>query len=250
MNKTFNDILRLKIENAISKSGVISQNIENNYLAGKHKEIVLSQLIKPVLPHQYDVGTGKVCDSYSFISGETDLIVYSKRLIQPLIFESNLGMFPIESVLSCIEVKSKLTNQEYKTSFQKFKNISDNALFTPGFHDENDKNIVTKVLKPTFELFSFDSNLANNSNYPTTEFNRYKNVDANWETEPIIRSICIANRGWWIFRRNKWDFHASENLNESISYLANLINTLYKIEVSRGNPRLGEYLTNIDGLKK
>jgi hypothetical protein len=250
MNKSYRDTLMLKIKHAISESAVISDNIKHKYLAGKHKEIVVSQLIKPILPYQYNVGTGKVCDSNTFISNETDIIIYSNRLIQPLIFEFNLGLFPIESVLTCIEVKTKLNATEYKSIFKKFKYFNDNARYSTGFFGENDENIETKIFKPTFEIFAFDTNIKKDKNYHIKEFNRYKSVDEKWETNPVVQSICIVNRGWWIFWKNKWNYHSPENLSETIMYLANNINSLNKIEESRGNPRLGLYLTKIDGLKE
>lgn len=248
MNKTLQNILKLKIEKAVSESKVIADNIEHKYLAGKQKEIVLSQLIKPVLPHQYDVGSGKVIDSRSFISKETDIIIFSKRLIQPLLFEANFGLFPIESVLACIEVKSSLKKKDYRTTFEKFKEISSKAIISPGSFDMTDRDIKTTTFKPFFEIFSFCSDLTNKSNYPNNEFDRYKEIDKEWVNKPLIRSICIVNRGWWIFWNNKWHFQAPNYLNETIMYLANLVNSLDKIETSRGNPRLGHYIGDIKGL--
>lgn len=102
---------------------------------------------------------------------------------------------------------------------------------------------------PTMEIFAFSTDLKNGVNYPEKEFARLKSIDNMWDSHPIIRSICILDKGWWIFWKSKWHYHKPDNnKKETISYLSNTLNTLSKLEISRGNPRIGEYLTNIEDL--
>lgn len=167
-----------------------------------------------------------------------------------MLFAHNLGLFPIESVLTCIEVKSKLTAKELKDSVKKFSFLHKKMKCSSGIYDEMDKPVSHIHFKPTLDIFAFDTDLKNGNNYHMNEFDRYKKLDNNWNVDPIIKSICIVNRGTWTFSKKTWQYiPVSDENEEVIGYLGILVNTLAKIEETRKNPRLGLYLSDYKTMK-
>lgn len=140
MNKIFFETAKLQIESAAKEASNLS-NLNHKYLEGKIKEIALNKILSPFLPNQFGIGTGKLCDSKSFLSKEIDLLMYSKRLIPPKIIDTNFGLFPIESVLTCIEIKSQLNQRELKKTFNNFQDIIRNASINTGFFGHKDQNV-------------------------------------------------------------------------------------------------------------
>ncbi len=99
------------VSGMIEKSKSIKK-LEHNVVKGQLRELFISDVIKPFLPFQFDIGTGIIINQKGEQSKQTDLIIYDKRILPPFIKEQNLGLYPIECVLATIEVKSKLTSKE------------------------------------------------------------------------------------------------------------------------------------------
>ncbi len=109
MNPFFQDNLKIAIVGAVNEAKAAS-NMDHKYLRGRLREIAVQRLIKPWLTHNFEVGTGKITDSNGNLSAETDIIIYAKDVIPPIIYSKDgFGIYPCESCLATIEVKSKLT---------------------------------------------------------------------------------------------------------------------------------------------
>ncbi len=237
MNTFYRQGLINRIDKAIKDANLISPKLEHPYLIGKFKEILVDQLIKPMLASKYSTGSGKITDAKNNVSSEVDVVIYSKELIPPVLFSENFGVYPSESVLSCIEVKSKVDDQELKSAFDKYKEIKGKIKYEAGEYDENDNPINHSLFDFTRELFAFGST--------RNIFDRYQKIDSYWNIEPIINNVCIVGEGCWSFCAKKWSFTPSNTDHEEVvSYLSNLINTLSKVAESRKTPRIGQYLTD------
>ncbi len=237
MNTFYRQGLINKVDKAIKDAKLISPKLEHGYLIGKYKEILVDQLVKPMLASKYSTGSGKITDAKDNISSEIDVVIYSKELIPPILFSENFGVYPSESVLSCIEVKSRLDNGELTDTYNKYKLIKEKIKYEAGEYDENDNPVNHKLFDFTRELFAFSS--------IRNIFDLYKGIDSNWNKEPIINNLCSVDVGCWSFCANKWSFTpANTDHEEVISYLSNLINTLSKVAESRKTPRIGQYLTD------
>lgn len=253
MNNYYRKILDSQIKKGLTdaKSAI---ELKHPYLTGRLREIVLHELIQPMLNNNYSIGNGKIVDYNGNMSSEIDLCIYSKNLHPPIFFSSTdkMGVFPIESVLNTIEVKSEFNFTNLKDAFIKFSQLDKELIMTAAFHDERGDAVPTYFIKPHYSLFAFDTRLKNYS--PEKILEIYSKIDENWEDLPLISNICIANRGWlcntpqgWIHR----SFDKDNNFNEEIvGFLSTLINDLPRIEESRGNPRIGYYLTDPFNLDK
>jgi hypothetical protein len=247
MNAYFRKILFTRVRKALLDARDAS-DLNHPYLIGKLREIVLNDLISPLLNTRYAIASGKITDYMGNLSGEIDLCIYSTLLHPPILFSSknDIGIVPIESVLACIEVKSRLTEASLKDAYLRFKGIEQKLIMTPGIHDRFEMPLPQIYQKPKYAFFAFDKNFKKYS--PATILDFYKDVDPNWNTDPLIQSICLVNYGWLCHTIKGW-FHMpydkrSKSNEEIIGFLCTLIQDIPKVEYSRGVPRIGYYLTD------
>lgn len=247
MNNYYRKILDNQIKKALVEAELAGK-IKHPYLTGKLREIVLHQLIEPMLNDNYSIGNGKIIDYNGTMSGEIDLCIYSKNLHPPVFFSSNekLGVFPVESVLNAIEVKSEFNLRNLRDAFSKFNKLDKELVYTAAYHDEKNDVIETYFIKPHYTLFAFNSN--HKSYSPERVLDVYSKVDENCYTLPLIANICIAGKGWLCNTQQGWlhlPFDKLNNINEEIiGFIGTLVNDLPRIEFSRGNPQIGYYLTD------
>lgn len=253
MNNHYRKILDAQIKKGLTDAK-LAINLNHPYLIGKLREIVLHQLISPMLNNNYSIGNGKIIDYDGNMSSEVDLCIYSKNLHPPVFFSTSeqIGIFPIESVLNTVEVKSEFNLRNLKDAFFKFNQL-DKLIITASQHDERGQVIPAYFIKPHYSLFAFNIRLKDYS--PTKILEMYSKVDENWNTDPMITNICIAEKGWLCNTSQGWLHKSYDKLNnfneEIIGFLSTLVSDLPRIESSRGNPRIGYYLSdalNIDKL--
>lgn len=240
MNQQYRELVLTRIKNAIEQSNAC-KNIKHTAIKGQLREIFIRELLQPFLPRNVEIGTGKVISSDNKESLQQDIILYDKRILPPILFES-LGFFPVESVISTIEVKSKLTSTQLKqahknaTSLLKLKHL-------PVEYDELNRPIFRpgsiKWTNPY--LFAFDSDL---SERWKTEVDRYDEILKG--KDPSIRMLCVVNKGCWFFSpvHRQWLSVVMKNPHDEImGFLIIFLNTYPLIAESRGMPRLGSYLS-------
>ncbi|MFZ3147418.1 MAG: DUF6602 domain-containing protein, partial [Methanothrix sp.] len=92
----------------------LSGGVDHDGEKGAFREFFVTQLIKPLMPQHFGVGSGVVEDFKGNQSKQTDIIIYDKRLLQPTLLAGDRGIFPIDSVLCVIEVKSELKAYHYR----------------------------------------------------------------------------------------------------------------------------------------
>ncbi|OPB56829.1 DUF6602 domain-containing protein [Elizabethkingia anophelis] len=216
MNDYYRTILDTQIKKALpdAKSAI---QLKHTYLTRRLREIVLHQLIEPLLNNNYSIGNGKIIDYNGCISSEIDICIYSKNLHPPIFFSTNdkLGLFPIESVLKVIEVKSVFNMKNLKDTFVKFNELDQKSICPPAIHDKLNYDISTHFIKPHYSLFTFD---INQKNYNTEKIlEMYSNIDENWENSPVISNICIANKGWLCNTQQGWIHKASNDDDNNIN---------------------------------
>ncbi|MFC0316941.1 DUF6602 domain-containing protein [Olivibacter oleidegradans] len=254
MNIYYRKILDAQIKKALTDAKLASK-MKHPYLTGRLREIVLHLLIEPLLNNNYAIGNGKIIDYKGNISGEIDLCIYSKNLHPPIFFSRNdkMGIFPIESVLNTIEVKSELNKRAMLESFAKFQQIDNELIFTAAMHDENQDVVATYFIKPHYSIFAFNTKTERYSADKVLKL--YSTIDPSWDTTPLISSICIAGKGWLCNTDRGWLHISYDEINdinnEIIGFISTLVNDLPRIEGTRGAPHIGYYLTdplNVDKL--
>lgn len=83
-NEIFRNELKKEIQAAI-KAYEDAAVLDHSGLRGRVREIVTEKLLRPILSPGIEIGTGKITDSKNNFSAETDLIIYSRLTLPPLI---------------------------------------------------------------------------------------------------------------------------------------------------------------------
>jgi hypothetical protein len=86
-----------------------SSPIEHKLTKGELRELFVANVLKHFLTNQFEVGAGIIINQKEEQSNQTDIIIYDNRILPPFIKEQNIGVYPAESVVGVIEVKSRLT---------------------------------------------------------------------------------------------------------------------------------------------
>ena len=79
---------------------------------GRANELTLSRLLESLLPSNVSVGSGIIFDSAGRASGQTDLILYDASSQPRFLAQTTQFLFPVETVLAAIEVKTTLDDEE------------------------------------------------------------------------------------------------------------------------------------------
>lgn len=247
MNRHLRDLLDSNIKKMCADAKNASQ-MKHPGLTGKLRECFLNDLIRPLLNNKYSTGPGKITDFDGKHSKEMDLCIYSTSLLPPFFFSphESSAVYPIESVLACFEVKSRLTTDELRDAYSKFLFMDQELTSTPGIHDNLHRPSAHYFSKPEYSVFAFGLNRKGYT--ANTILDLYKKVDPKWDTDPLITSICIPGKGCLIHTVKGWlhmPYDQTSKLNEEvIFYLCAIVQGLPSKENSRGTPRIGYYLTN------
>jgi hypothetical protein len=92
---------------------------------GREREAVLESFLTKYLPTRYGISTGEIVDSTGKTSHQCDLIIYDHFNCPLLLAGNNIRIFPAESVLAVIEVKSTLSKAELVDATQKIKHLKE-----------------------------------------------------------------------------------------------------------------------------
>jgi hypothetical protein len=87
---------------------IATDTIKHNGEKGSLREAFVRQIIESLLPHHFAIGSGIITDFNGKESSQADIIIYDKRLIPPIFQDIGRGIYPIDSVLRVLEIKSNL----------------------------------------------------------------------------------------------------------------------------------------------
>lgn len=173
-------------------------DLQHPGVKGKLRELFITKVLDSFLTTQYGMGNGTVINHKGVQSNETDVIIYDKRILPPFIKEQDLAVYPAESVIATIEVKSLLNAQLLLKA------------------EKSAKKLRTKVFDPKSSLFDWFSRFraqyhaiplcavfAFNGNGPTDL--AAQDSGKIWLEQNIsnLFAICLANRYSWLNVRGK-----------------------------------------------
>lgn len=134
--------------------------IEDNHWGedGRYKEIILSEILKNLLPQNVTVATGFILGKGNQVSNQIDIIIFKNDY--PVLFKmANFVVVAKESVVGIIEVKSKIDSSNIKEAIEKSHNngkLVGNHIFNGIFGYEtgfsfNGSNILSDSIKDTLQ---------------------------------------------------------------------------------------------------
>ncbi len=90
---------------------------------GSEREAVLKSFLSAYLPTRYGISSGEIVDYEGNTSHQCDLIIYDHYNCPLLLAGRDVRIFPAESVLAVIEVKSVLSAREIEDSIVKIRDL-------------------------------------------------------------------------------------------------------------------------------
>ena len=206
----------------------ISAQFQHHGNRGSYREDSLKNfLTNGKLPDIFGIASGEIISQYSQVSKQMDAIIYDKS--KSIIFESSEStkIFPIESVLGTIEVKSQLSRAKLIEGLENIKSLK--TLHAPQLIRKNygDHVQIGYYNNPPFGVI-FAYSLSNNSLESLR--NNLKEWCVSNPPEVWPNFICILDEGTINFRNGLNDVLISSEIQEtsSISSLHHKENSLFE----------------------
>jgi len=213
----------------------LSGGVEHDAEKGAFREFFLSCLIRPLLPVHFGVGSGVLVDAYGRQSMQSDVVVYDRRQLPPVLLAGDRGVFPLDSVLCVVEVKSTLTATDYdqivpasrRIAPLTKKNPDGMRIAIPGKEEDG------STTYPLFAVFAYKADAKKDE----VERLRAK-YPSGYDT---LRLICVLDKGVWCLRQGAP--HLSEDPSEnSVFFMSMLLNRIEEVAGTRGDYRLQDWL--------
>ena len=113
---------------------------------GQLKEFFVSKVLKAFLTSQFDIGTGVVINHRGDQSRQMDVVIYDNRILPPFIKEQAIGVYPAESVLAVLEIKSSLRKKDLLSAESSAKDLCQRIYDPKGFYPQNPPFVKYKPL--------------------------------------------------------------------------------------------------------
>ncbi|EXB81045.1 hypothetical protein J542_3158 [Acinetobacter baumannii 299505] len=206
----------------------ISAQFQHNGNRGSYREDSLKNfLTNGKLPDTFGIASGEIISQYSQVSKQMDAIIFDKS--KSIIFEASEStkIFPIESVLGVIEVKSQLSKTKLIEGLENIKSLK--SLHAPQLLTKNYGNHVQigYYNTPPFGVifaYSFSGNSLESLR------NNLKEWCESNPPEVWPNFICILDEGTINFRNGLNDILLSSDIKKtsSISAIRYKENSLFK----------------------
>lgn len=234
-NRMLTELIRARFRNTLDMFE-LTRAIDHTVEKGGFREFFISELIKPLIPPHFGIGNGIIMDITGLQSPQIDILIYDKRNLQPIFQTESRGIYPIDSVIMVIEIKSKLTTTDLKnlskTSCMFLPGHSTNSFLiaTPGKIEDvkNSKGKMTQY--PGYSIFAYDSDANKDEGIRIKE-------QCESTTWAGFRLIGVANKGIWGYEESTNDFNKINCTEDDIIivYLKHLLSNIEETALTRGN---------------
>ncbi len=241
MHASYRDFILSKVSAAVSGARAAA-TMKHSGVKGQIREIVIRDLLRPLLPADVGIGTGEIISSTGETSPQQDVVIFDRAILPPITFEQSLGLFPIESVLYAIEVKSNLRVKDLKAAHDAAAKLLA-FRYAAGVFDENFQPKDHEVIKAIPAVFAFETSIGGRD-----VLGKYTKLleaerQAGRPSSPSIHAICIAGGpyvfqvdGTWKTWSPKYEYH------EILAFLSGIMDRYKVVAASRHHPRLGGYI--------
>ncbi len=164
-------------------------------------------------------------------SRQTDIIIYDNRILPPFIREQRVGVYPAESVIAVIEVKSILGSKEIKDAEKSAKYLLNKVYTKKGFHENCQEYVQT--IKPICAVIGFRGKLLKKlSKKEAAKENTKERKNAEkWLNNNIkyLSAICHSSNYSWI-KFNQKDYKGwkpeKRRYQETIRFIAVIMDNI------------------------
>ncbi|MGD8506468.1 MAG: hypothetical protein PVF15_07380 [Candidatus Bathyarchaeota archaeon] len=163
------------------------KDFANPELKGRLRELFTSKILKKFLTEQFGVGKGAIINQRGEYSKEIDIVIYDNRILPPFIEEQKIGVYPAESVLAAIEVRSWISKNDIKELCNSAK-----QLYSQIYHPASSIYPHFPRMRPLCSLVGF---------YDREIFkNKSKQEILKWmmnNAKPLF-GVCLVNKFSWL----------------------------------------------------
>jgi hypothetical protein len=238
MNAAYRSLFVSRVAAAIGAARAAAA-VTQTGVKGTIREILVRDLFRPLLPSDLGIGTGQIATVNNELSPQQDVVIYDRRILPPVLFEETVGIFPVESVLAAIEVKTTLTAVELRAAHDNAKTLLGYSYLSGERNRESGQPVFHAVEKVISAIFALNSDLTIGGK---TELERYKELHAIGD--PPVRAICVSGRGYW-FYSGEWSYVPPDaEHQESLSFIVGLLETFARVGLTRRRPGLVAYLVD------
>jgi hypothetical protein len=100
------------------------KDLVHDLTKGELRELFVSRVLRSFLTSQFGIGSGIILNRKGQQSNQMDVVIYDNRIILPFIHEQNIGVYPAESVIATIEVKTTLDGPALKQAEETAKKLT------------------------------------------------------------------------------------------------------------------------------
>lgn len=252
MSERNKNLIRLELESSISRAidrYQAASAVFHMGLRGEAREIFFEDILKKWLSRDFGLGSGLIVDRFGAQSPQTDVILYNNEIIPAYLLNDRHGNFPVGSAIYSIEIKSKITSQEVKDSFEKSTKLYElQNQFYPQYGPASSF--------PITAIFAYESDLSGDSQAEFKRFKKYSDEYGNSKFDiPKIRILCVVGKGYWYFAEQRfegltrigWYWIPSKGSHEEIlGLVSGIFNSIRSEKIRRYGLNFGNYL--LDGL--
>lgn len=223
------------------------RNLDQNTLKGRLKELFISEILEKFLSSQFGIGSGVIINQAGKRSKQIDIIIYDTRILPPFIEQQKIGVYPVESVLAAVEVRSRVDTSVMKMYAKSVSELYD-EVYDPDWSIYSD---CSKYL-PFYCLVGFCEE----------ELFKGKKFDEIWSwmadnVKPLF-AVCVINQLSWLHVcGDKGALHLVDKHNEETkAFLAILVDNIRTssqrryLHLIRHVDWLGIYTRDQSGTKK
>lgn len=217
------------IENVLLQKFKIPANSGHSLHKGTPRETFIREFLQDHLSELIGIGTGEIIDKDSKPKtqrNQNDIVLYRKNF--PTIdFGSGIKAFLAESVVATIEVKSTLTEDELKNSFNSIINTKKltrkfDAIFSSGYVPPSILSVIIAYDGPanmdTVKGWIDKYNTANNISYPVLPL---KSNEREKVISPLADLIIVLGKGFIKFDNGPFTFYNTTSLEDLAIQLSN-----------------------------
>jgi len=226
------------------------KNLDHKSLKGRLRELFTMRVLSKFLTRQFGIGTGVIINQEGKQSKEIDIIIYDNRILPPFIEEQKIGVYPAESVLATIEVRSWITKgiiKEYSAEAAK--------IFKETYNPDSSLYKDLQQLLPLSNLVGFYDNGIFKKENPFEICQWMMN-----NAKPLF-GVCLINRFSWLnVMKTEGAIHMVNKYNEETkAFVAILLDNIRTFSQRRYsylfNPRehkdwLSIYIRDQGGIKE
>ncbi len=111
-------LLRLR-----SEIDLLNAIIPHNATKGAENEESLRNVIRSFIPQRYSVGAGIIIDSFGHRSRQIDIVIYDSQTYPALFSSTSTVLFPVETVIAAIEVKTFFDGAKLKDVVENCRSV-------------------------------------------------------------------------------------------------------------------------------